>query len=257
MIGEWLYSGRVSSSDRNGDAPAAAPPPLVTTGDGSLSLVSAAYRESYHSRHGARSEAVHVFLEGSGVAARLAAGEAADVLEVGFGTGLNALLTVDAATRSGARLRYAALERDLLPADTLAALGHRQALHDPALADALVAWRRALPRRLPATARVQLGSAELELHVGDARFARLPAGVQAVYHDAFSPAVNPELWDAAFLRRLFDALVPGGTLVSYTVQGALRRRLAAIGFDVRKVPGPPGGKREVLSARKPPQATAP
>jgi len=228
---------------------------VCATADGSRTLLSPAYGESYHSRHGALTEARHVFLEGSGVAARLAAGEATEMLEVGFGTGLNALLTIDAAARTGARLRYVALERDLPPAETLAALGHRELLEDPGLADALIAWRRGLPEP-PASASLRLGSARLELLVGDARRARLPAGVHAIYHDAFSPTTNSELWDEAFLTRLFRALAPGGRLATYTVQGALRRRLAAIGFAVAKVPGPPGGKREALVARRPAPAGA-
>lgn len=225
---------------------------VLATADGSLTLQSERYGESYHSRHGALTEARHVFLEGSGVAARLARSEPTEVLEVGFGAGLNAVVTADAAAATGAPLRYLALERELLAAATLRALGYRRLLRHPELADAVVAWRGALPPRPPAALRLELGCVTLELLLGDARTAPLPSGVHAVYHDAFSPVANPELWQAPFLARLFRALAPGGALVSYTVQGAVRRRLAALGFVVTKVAGPPGGKREVLVARKPP-----
>lgn len=230
--------------------------PLVT-GDGSRTLWSERYGESYHSRFGARAEARHVFLEGSGVADRLAGGRPAAVLEVGFGAGLNALLTIDAAAAAGARLRYVALERALLPAATLEALGYRELLRDPGLADALVAWRATFPAAPVGPARLMLGSTRLDLLLGDAREAALPSGMDAVYHDAFSPGANPELWEPGFLARLLGALQPGGRLVSYTVQGALRRRLAATGFRVARVPGPPGGKRQVLVATKPGLAAAP
>lgn len=229
---------------------------MIVTADGSRTLFSPRYRQSFRSRHGALTEARHVFLQGSGVAARLAAGEPTSVLEVGFGAGLNALLTVDAAAAAGTRLGYVALDRALPPAGTLEALAYREALRDPALADALAAWLRSLPEPPPAGAELELGGARLALGLGDALAASLPTGVHAVYHDAFSPAANPEPWSAPFLTRLFDALAPDGTLVSYTVQGALRRRLRTVGFHVAKVPGPPGGKREALLARKPGAAGA-
>lgn len=248
----------MSPTKRAGDR-SPGPTALIVTGDGSRTLLSRRYGESYGSRHGALTEARHVFLEASGVAARLAARQATTVVEVGFGTGLNALLTLDAAAAAGAPVRYLALERALVPARTLHALRYRELLQHPSLADALVAWRRALAPGACGCVSVPLGSAllELELVLGEARTAPLPDGVHAVYHDAFSPATNPEPWEAAFLRRLYGALTPGGTLVTYTVQGALRRRLAATGFRVARVPGPPGGKRQVLVATRPSHREAP
>ncbi len=96
------------------------------------------------------------------------------------------------------------------------------------------------------------GGVRLELLLGEASAQPLPKGsVHAVYHDAFSPEVNPELWTEDFLGKLVAALKPGGTLVSYCVQGAVQRRLEALGTEVAKRPGPKGGKREVLTAHKP------
>lgn len=222
---------------------------IRVTDDGSRTLMAPRYGESYHSQRGALTEARHVFLEGSGVARRLAEGLPTTVLEVGFGAGLNALVTLAAPRR--APLAYVALERDLLPAEALYALDYRSLLPDPAPADALLAWLAGVSAAAPARHATELAGAHLELVLGDARDAVLPTGVHAVYHDAFSPDVNPELWDEAFLATLFAALAPGGRLASYTVKGAVRRRLEAVGFEVRKVPGPPGGKREVLVAQRP------
>jgi len=219
------------------------------TEDGSRTLLSPRYQETYHSLHGAATEARHVFLEGSGVARRLAEGRPTTVLEVGFGAGLNALLTLAEADRWGTPLRFVTLENDLLPVAVLRELDYRSLVPRPDLADALHAWLEGLPAGVRAHATSVAGST-IELLLVEARHAALPSSAHAVYHDAFSPDVNPELWDATFLERLHGALEPGGRLVSYTVKGSVRRTLAALGFEVAKEPGPPGGKREMLVARK-------
>jgi tRNA U34 5-methylaminomethyl-2-thiouridine-forming methyltransferase MnmC len=220
------------------------------TEDGSRTLLSTRYRETYHSRHGAATESRHVFLEGSGVARRLAKGWPTTVLEVGFGAGLNTLLTLAEAERWGTPLRIVTLESDLLPVAVLRELDYRSLLPRPELGDQLLDWLASLRSGAWAHATVLAGS-RLELLQVDARHAALPASTHAVYHDAFSPDVNPELWDSTFLGRLSGALAPGGSLVSYTVKGVVRRRLAALGFEVSMAPGPPGGKREMLVARRP------
>lgn len=224
---------------------------IVVTDDGSATLHSPRYGQSYHSIRGALTEARYVFLEGSGVADALRQGERIDLLEVGVGSGLNLLLGADLAAVGGAELRYVGLERELPSDALLAELDHGRHLRDPTLAEAWRALRRDLGRQ--GAHRGRIGGAEVELRLGDARDAELePGRFHAVYHDAFSPDANPELWSEGFLERLYGALAPGGRLVSYTVQGALRRRLERLGFVVEKRPGPPGGKREVLRATRPP-----
>lgn len=225
---------------------------VTTTADGSRTLVSARYAQAFGSHRGALTEARHAFLAASGTAARLAAGGPARVLEVGFGTGLNFFVTAAAAATAGAELRYLALERELLPAAALAPLALEPLLPAAPVA-AWLAWRAGLPDApTPGRYRFAAGRTELELLVGEATAQPLPEGwAHAVYHDAFSPDANPEPWAAPFLGRLAAALTPGGALVTYTVAGAVRRRLAAAGLAVEKLPGPPGGKRETLRARRP------
>lgn len=105
------------------------------------------------------------------------------------------------------------------------------------------------------------GGAVLEVALGTAAGpSGRPAGAAAaalasgwadvIYHDAFSPAASPELWSEAFLRACASALTPGGVWVSYTVAGAVRRRLTAAGLEPVKLAGPPGGKREMCRAVK-------
>lgn len=223
----------------------------VATSDGSCTLFSARYNQTYGSSQGALSEAQAVFLENSGVKTRLAARESVRVLEVGFGTGLNFFVTAQAClAQPGAQLHYTALEHTLLDAQTVAPLGYGAHVGDDLLT-AYMSWR-GNDDKAPGMNVFEVGSVKLELRLGEALTQDLPdARFEAVYHDAFSPEANPELWHEDFLAKLVEALVPGGALVSYCVQGAVRRRLRALGLEVGKLPGPVGGKREVLLAHKP------
>ena len=228
------------------------PEPLTPhpTDDGFDTLFSPVYGQTYHSRHGALVEARHVFLEGSSVADRLAQGLPTQVLEVGFGTGLNFLLTAHRAAAANVALRYVALEKEVLPAAVLARLNHGSRLGATALRDALLAWRRTLPDVVP-LGRYPLALSErcaLDLVVGDATRIDLPdLAYDAVYLDAFSPDVNPELWTPSFLARLFAVMREGGTLATYSARGVVRRSLESVGFRTGKRSGPPG-KREMLVA---------
>jgi tRNA U34 5-methylaminomethyl-2-thiouridine-forming methyltransferase MnmC len=221
------------------------------TADGSATLFSSRYAQTFHSHHGALSESRHVFLEGSGVAARLRAGRPARVLEVGFGTALNFLITAQSALDSGTVVRYVALERDLMPLILLEPLEYRPLA--PLPYESYRAFRSTLGAEPePGIYPARLPGAELELRIGEAQEATVEVeAFDAVYHDGFSPDANPELWTDDFLTALADSLVPGGVLVSYTVKGEVRRRLARAGLEVDKLQGPAGGKREMSRARKP------
>ncbi len=226
----------------------------TTTGDGSRTLHSERYGQSFHSLHGAVTEARHVYLEASGVASRLQAGLATRVLEVGFGTGLNCFLTADTAIQSGARLEIISLERELLPAGQVRELAFDRHLEQQQVLERYLEFRDSLPCETPCGAhRVDLSEhVTLELRLGQAELQQLPPlWADAVYHDAFSPDVNQELWTPVFLSGLFNCLKPGGALVTYSVKGEVRRRLKELGFAVERIPGPPGGKRQMLVAVKP------
>lgn len=223
------------------------------TGDGSLTLHSARYGQTFHSHHGAVVESRHVFVEASGIGGRLRDGVASRVLEVGFGTGLNCWLTADLAVTSGAALEIITLEGDVLPGDTVRSLGYGEYLVNPEVLARYLAFRDTLPVKVPpGNLQMQLSEAvSMTVIVGQAEQAVLSeAWADAVYHDAFSPEANRELWSEEFMRKLLRCLKPGGLLVTYSVKGEVRRRLQELGFEVHKKPGPPGGKREMLVARK-------
>lgn len=225
-----------------------------TSADGSRSLRSQRYGEPYRSRHGARNESWHVFVAGSGVAARLAAGQPTTVLELGLGTARNLGASAAVALAFGTPLRYVACEHDLLPADAWASQ-EPDALGPPRFRDALLAARRGWATSEGRRHTLRVGPVQLEVQLGDAREAAWPVALDAVYLDAFSPAVNPELWTEVVLQRVAASLAAGGSVVSYCVQGRVRRRLVAAGLEVERRPGPPGGKREVLWAQRPRQST--
>ena len=220
------------------------------TRDGSATLYSARYAQTYASEHGALSEARGVFLAGSSVGERLANGETVRVLEVGFGTGLNFFVTAAACLENpAAGLEYTALEHTLLDAPTVRGLAYDSLVGG--VIENYLRWRENLSET-SGTQVFETGRVRLELLLGEAAAQTLPKeSVHAVYHDAFSPDVNPELWTEDFLGKLVITLQPGGALVSYCVQGAVRRRLEALGLEAAKRPGPKGGKREVLAAYKP------
>lgn len=209
------------------------------------------YGQAYHSKHGAVKESRLVFLQNSGVAGRLQAGLATNLLEIGFGLGLNFLLTAQLACSKGTILRYSAFENQLIDASTFCALGYGKVLQADDLAVELAQLLENTTGFETLSGTFQ-GVVQLNINTGDASAATgiEKNGFHAVYLDAFSPDVNPELWTAVFLQSLFESLIPGGKLVTYCVKGSFRRTLQAIGFEVFKTPGPPG-KREVLTAVRP------
>ncbi len=242
------------AASRRPRAVAADPRYLIeTTDDGSLTLVAADSLDRFHSGAGAVSETRHVYLERSLVARRLAERQPTRVLEVGLGTGLGLLLTVDLARHLATPIRYDAIEIAWPPARVLDQLELGRTLHDASLAEHFIRWRRSIPNPPtfgshrwdvdPRTAAV--------VHIADLRQWTPPpdaAPFDAIYFDPFSPASQPEMWTEATFETMRDLLAPDGRLVTYCVSRPVRDALTAAGFRVTRTPGPPGGKREVLVA---------
>lgn len=230
----------------------------VRTADGSWTLRAAGHGQTFRSAYGASSESLTVFVEGAGVADRLRDGQPTTVLEVGLGTATNLWHSAALALAHGTPLRYLAIERALLPAEDLAAVQPWAWAPRP-LVDAFLKARAAwADPPMGSDLGFSFGPLRLELWLGDvADLAALDpllrrwGPVDAVYQDPFSPEVNPTAWSTEVLERLAAALCPGGRLVSYSVQGRVRRALLAAGLEVSKVAGPAGGKREVLQATRP------
>lgn len=222
---------------------------VVTTDDGSLTLLSSRYGETYRSSRGALAEARQVFLDASGIGHRLRSGIACHVLEVGFGVGTTALVTADEAHRAGTGLNFVSIEHDPVTAAELRACRHQRWLGHPELLERLLEqWSgEELSRQVTLSERPPV---TLELRIMDiCELSPDRDRYDAVYLDGFSHACNPEPWSPRVLARLFDALRPGGALVSYSSRGQLQRDLRDAGFVVERLPGPVG-KRETIRAVK-------
>jgi tRNA U34 5-methylaminomethyl-2-thiouridine-forming methyltransferase MnmC len=216
-----------------------------------MTLWSERYQQTYHSHFGAGTEARHVYLDLCEVPQRLQTGQPLDILEVGFGAGLNTLLTLAAADEAGVPITYRTCERDPLEPALMLATGYVQMIAPD--------WTHAWSELANALIQTPEGSvvardfgracARLEVFRGPADAAPWPDEcADAIYLDAFSPAHNPECWTPEFMTLLRRWARPDCRLSTYCSRGAVRRALRDAGWDARRAPGPPGGKREVLRA---------
>lgn len=224
------------------------------TDDGSRTLIRPSDQVAFHSGCGAIAETKHVYLRNSGVQARLKAQAKTRVLEIGLGTGMGMLLTVDTATSFNTSLDFVSFEIDLLPADVIQQLQPNEWVEEKSLVDRFLQFRCELAD--PIADGDYQWSAESNQkvtivmgNVYECSFAD-HGKFHAVFFDPFAPDVNSPLWETGFLQKMHQVLLPGGTLTTYCVKRVVRDNLASVGFDVQRVPGPEGGKREVLIATK-------
>lgn len=222
---------------------------LYITGDGSHTVVIPDMNVSYHSIRGAVQESLHIYIEtGLEEAFRqFPDAKMIDVFEVGFGTGLNALLAMRTASAQGRQVRYQAVER--YPLNLLVSeLNYPQYLGgDCATAFAQMheaAWGQAVA--------IGKGFWLLKKEASLLELSLEPDSLHVVFFDAFAPDAQPELWTEAVFGQLYLALKANGLLVTYCSKGIVRRRMAAAGFTIEKLDGPLG-KREIVRARKLPQ----
>jgi len=226
-----------------GDAPKVE---VRLTADGSHTLFVPALAEHYHSQHGARQESAHVFIWHGLAPCLPAAAPPLRILEVGLGTGLNALLTLEASAASGVSIEYDGLETYPLPPAVLAAL---QPEWDQCAAPlpGLFAALHAAPWGRPVALTPAFSLHKMAQSLQTAPLA--PGRYDLIYFDAFAPEKQPELWTEAIFQQLYAAAAPGAALVSYCAQGQFRRNLRAAGWRTERLPGPPG-KREMTRAHK-------
>ena len=209
---------------------------IVPTADGSKTIYSAHFGEHYHSTFGAKSESKHVFIEAGYLATTV---DPVSVLEIGFGTGLNAWLTLQQAGKLHRNTHYEAIE--FFPIDEITACE----LTD----DSIFRNLHTAPWEQPIEITSDFALHKRKSDLLQTTFTRK---FDVVYFDAFSPAVQPEMWSRDIFANLYATMNSGAVLTTYCAKGAVRRTLQSVGFVVERLPGP-AGKREILQARKSPQ----
>lgn len=212
---------------------------IITTSDGSRTLRDKYYDVPFHSVHGAVTESIHVFIEAG--LAPLANLPGINILEIGFGTGLNALLTLLYGDAHELKIRYSGVDPNALPLDLVHSLGYAEYLHKPEAHELLDKLHQATTRT-DATPRfsIQVLRDTVQSLTPEPTF-------NLVYYDAFAPGAQPEMWTLETLGYVSRMLLPGAVLVTYCAKGQFKRDLRSLGFSVESLPGPPG-KREMVRA---------
>jgi tRNA U34 5-methylaminomethyl-2-thiouridine-forming methyltransferase MnmC len=218
---------------------------IFVTQDGSHSITAAQYGVSYHSKYGAITESRHVFIQAGLMPLLFNVPDQLAILEIGFGTGLNVLLTYQELGKRPIQVYYETVER--FPITQLEA----QDLNYPELVDgenlrAMFTYMH----NCDWDEHIQLsGNFSLKKRLGDLEALPFEPIFDLIYFDAFAPTTQPELWTEAIMKKMYGALRPGGILVTYCAKGEFKRSLKAVGFVVEPLPGPPG-KREMTKAIK-------
>ena len=222
---------------------------IITTADGSKTIQISDWNEHYHSKHGAIQESRHVFLQ-MGLAHYTAkTGQSINasvhILEMGLGTGLNALLTLEASAKMHRPIRYTGIEAYPITPEEMAALAYYQQL---AMPKAKPIFEQLHHCDWEAWHEIQLG---FHFYKRQQRFEDFKdtAAFDIIYFDAFGARVQPELWGVSIFEKMYNALRENGILVTYAAKGSVRRAMQEVGFTVERLPGPPG-KREMLRASK-------
>lgn len=214
---------------------------VVLTTDGSHTLYVPKIDECYHSTHGAIQESQHIFIE---TALKHCKKPEIRILEIGFGTGLNALLTFAEAEKSGKKIFYHSLEKYPVSTEKALQLNYSAlcGMNDNHIFEAIhkADWNCAVN----ISENFTLEKTECDFTEYD-----LPYSYDVIYFDAFSPEKQPEMWSEDQFAKVFAASENAAILSTYCAKGWVRRAMQTAGFKVERLPGPPG-KREILRATK-------
>lgn len=216
---------------------------FVLSGDGSHTLFVPAMNEHYHSVFGAINESRHIFINAGYHAVNKSAGNIR-ILEIGFGTGLNALLTYFESMSEGIAVDYVSIEKNPLAETLYSQLNYPEIIPLPGCREIFMALH-ASGWKVPVKISEKFSLHKIDIALED--FIPENETFDLVYFDAFNPVVQPEMWTPEVFRKMAEALKPGGILVTYSTRGIVKRSLKETGFALEKLPGP-AGKREILRA---------
>lgn len=217
---------------------------FIITNDGSHSLLNTELNETYHSVHGALQESVHVFIK-MGLEPLVDRGvKNISILEIGFGTALNALLTMkEALKHPDLTIQYTSLEAYPLPEEIWSKLNYTDSIGLQEYFQKLHQANWNIPELILPDFKL------LKLHQTLQQAAFESNSTDLIYYDAFAPSKQPELWTIEMLSKVVSTLRPQGTFVTYCAKGQLKRDLKELGLAVETLQGPPGKKEMVRAVR--------
>jgi tRNA U34 5-methylaminomethyl-2-thiouridine-forming methyltransferase MnmC len=220
---------------------------IITTEDGSSSLYNPVLQETYHSSHGAIQESMHVFIEhGLKYWKNQNPDKAVSILEIGMGTGLNVLLTLQNAIESKLKVEYTTLEPFPIASDLVTQLNYKSIFQDELLSNAFDEIHQcSFDKKLELTEIFLFKklSSTLQEFTTDSKF-------DIIYFDAFAPKKQSEMWHLELLQKLATTLNSGGVFTTYCAMGQLKRDLKACGLTVDTLQGPPGKNEMVRGLKK-------
>jgi tRNA U34 5-methylaminomethyl-2-thiouridine-forming methyltransferase MnmC len=215
---------------------------IIQTLDGSTTIHLQEWDECYHSKHGAIQEAQHVFIK-NGLS--LFENKHVSILEIGFGTGLNAFITFLEAKKLNQTIDYVGVEAYPISPEEVLSMNYVEELNATnesaifkTMHDSNWEEKISLSKDFSLTKRKQFFEAIDDIEKFD-----------LIYFDAFGYRVQPELWSTEIFKKMYNALKPNSILVTYAARGVVKRSMIEVGFTVEKLAGPPG-KREMFRARK-------
>jgi len=218
---------------------------LTKTADGSNTLFNETIGEHYHSAHGALQESKHVFIAaGLEFAIERNPNQEIKILEIGFGTGLNFILSFSHCEENNINLNYTGIEAFPLTQEVIAQTGYNEYVR-PRI------WNNLIEKYNGALLQPQKLSSQCELTIAYTTLSEFKSNesFDLVYYDAFSVQHQPEMWTNEMIAHACSFIKPNGIFVSYAITGNLKRAVKACGFTIEKLPGAPG-KREMLRAIK-------
>jgi tRNA U34 5-methylaminomethyl-2-thiouridine-forming methyltransferase MnmC len=216
---------------------------IIVTEDNSKTLLIPELKETYHSTKGALTEALHIFIKEGIIHSNK---NELNIFEMGMGTGLNALLSFNHSTNNGIKIIYSAIEKYPLEINEVNQLEYLKGCKLETLREEFE-----LIHNSPFNRKIKINE-DFELYKINDDVVNLKMeenSIDIIFYDAFGPKVQEKLWGEEVMSKMHSILKPKGFLVTYCAQGAFKRTLKALNFEIENIPGPPG-KREMTRAFK-------
>jgi tRNA U34 5-methylaminomethyl-2-thiouridine-forming methyltransferase MnmC len=214
---------------------------LLITEDGSHTLYVPEIDECYHSSHGAIQESRHIFIEAG---LKMCFKNEINILEIGFGTGLNAFLALIEVEKVGKKIKYTALEKFPVEMEKINNLNFAHQIESNKISLFQFMHQSEWNKEIEITPQFSLTKVEC-----DFTSYNIESQYDIVFFDAFSPEKQAEMWTEKIFLKIYTHCNPGAILTTYCAKGIVRRALQNVGFEVERLAGPPG-KREILRATK-------